>query len=419
MDNIYDNIDNIFWEKTPHAKDFIDDVVERLDDNKNIILVSSNEIPWYSSLGIIIEEIMKDKTLGRYEGITIEEYPEQFLFEEENSIKKNLLANRNFFDEQTSCSTKARKSKFVKFFAEEVFMHNYENDKDFYVWLELYSEKSFKNWVNFISAYIEEENKNSKNIVFVISYHNNFNLKEVKSEEFNNKIQSNFDSVSLNLNWYDCYVFFTTIISNSKYIIVDDYFKLYLAELFTNIVRKNISEKIIRLCVDCLKDYNNFLKNSPYKKIQSIFLECNIGKDAKDIAREVKETIYRSQIRVFYPLLNEFRLYFTKKYMEELNDIIKNNKKWLNDICREKHTETPKEAKDFELGLLQQCGWGRPPKIKYSSDDKEDLDRFAAARNLLSHIDYIYYSGLNINDPKSVDLKYIVEIFKSKVLNFV
>lgn len=395
--DIRDEFGDIFWEKITHTKDFIDKIENKLEviaskklENKNIIL---QEIPFdeafYRKVKTIIDE--------NYSGLLIKESKEQFFFEDKKSFRNNLLKEEKIFhSEHNKCKTK---ENFVKFFTKHAFKHNINNE-NFYIWLELYSEKSFDNWVNFISDYMEEKNKNKeekdKNIVFIISYHNGFNIDD-------DKVKSNFECFLLEqyITWYDCYVFFT-MISNSKYIELNDYFKLYLAELLTNIVRNNVTGKIIELCVECLNNYTNFIEK-PNKKIKSIFSECNIGKD-------INETIYRSQIRVFYPMLNEFRLYFINKYKEKLNDIIKNDKQFLDDMyANDKNSIKPQAPKHFELGKLEYLE--TKDKIKYNEDydDSDDLSTYVVARNDLSHKGFVNgYVDFSL-------LKKIINIFEKKV----
>lgn len=390
MFDIMEDVDKIFWDKTTHARDFIDDISKKLEDNKNIILNSSDEIPWFVAFHNAIKQALNLRIGEKYDdSIKLGESKEQALFEDKNSIKKSLLDNRKIFDKLTSCSRESREIEFVQFFAKNAFTHN-KNNKNFYIWLELYSEKSFYTWVDFISDYIKTEDKSNKNIVFIISYHQDI-------VKVNYNIQSNFKRFLFKeyINWYDCYVFFATI-SNSKNINLNEYFKLYLAELLTNIVRENITGKVIEFCIDCLKDYDNFIKN-PYSKITSIFSKCKIEKD-------VKEIIYRSQIRVFYPMLNEFRVYyFTKKYKEKLQTIIDNDNDWLIETCEKKHEVVPKEPKYFQFGTLKQCG--KDKKIIYDYNDKDALIKYGDARNDLSHIDIVKFSSL-------IE---IIDIFNKKV----
>ena len=399
------DIGKIFWEKITHANDFVSDIADKLDDKENIILVSLDDIPWYGSFRDFLQEFMDNKIgIGKYEIISPskKESKEQCLFGDEKSFIDSIRYDDDFFYGRTKYEFQESVETFVSFFAKNAFLQN--EKKNIYVWLELYFENSFYNWIDFISDYIKEKEKNNKNIVFIISYHQD-NCKA------NYKIQSNFVRFSLfkdkqYINWYDCYVFFT-IVSNLKDIIIDEYFKLYLSELLTNIIRDNITGKNIRLCVECLKDYKNLL-NDPVKTIQNIFSEYHLKEDF------ITGAIYRSQIRVIYPILNEFRLDLIKKYEDKLNNILKKDKEWLVDICKKKKSpKIPERPEDFEFGTLKQCN--DDSKIQFNND-KEPLCRYAEARNILSHIGFINYSD---HIPKKgskwwIDLKYIINILKQK-----
>ena len=75
------DVDKIFWEKITHAKDFIDDISKKLDDNKNIILNSSDEIPWFVYFRNSIENAMNERIGEKYKIIKLEESKEIFLFD--------------------------------------------------------------------------------------------------------------------------------------------------------------------------------------------------------------------------------------------------------------------------------------------------------------------------------------------------
>lgn len=384
------NPDKIFWDKIVHAEDFVDDIADRLDDNKNIFLNSSDEIPWYATFRNSIENIMNEKVGEKYEIIPKVESKEIFLFEDEKKISENLLDDNKFFDERTSCEY-MEKDNFATFFAKNAFIHN-QNNKNFYIWLELYSEKSLENWVNFIFEYKNERDKNNKNIVFIISYNSNYNV--------NDKIKSLFEYFSLKdyLTWYDCYVFFT-IISNFKSININVYFKLYLAELLTNIIRDNINGKYIELCIECLKDYNAFIRD-PTEKIKSVFGEYPIEDNI------IRDAIYYSQIRVIYPMLDKYRLYFTRQYEKILNKILKTDRDWLEQ-SKEKYEEIPQKANDFQFGPLKKV-IDKYGSSKFKIDDIKDFKGAClTARNKLSHIE-----NLDFNLLKSV-----MNIFMKKFSN--
>ena len=369
-----ENIDKIFWNKITGAVDFIDDIAEKLEDNKNIILVSSDNIPWYASFRNNLIDIMNEK-FGKHERIRIEESREQCLFRDEKSFRRNLLEDKRIFGERTRCR---ERDNFVKIFADNAFIHN-ENNKKFYIWLDIYFESSFDKWVNFISDYMKEKDKNNKNIVFIVSYHNNFKVTP--------NIQFNFTCFSLKnyITEYACYVFFTILISNSKDIKTNDYFKLYLAELLTHLIKDNINDKQIEYCLECLKDYNNFLKN-PKEKIKRVFVNPSISEDS------IRDVIYYSQIKVFYPMLDKYRLWFTRRYATILNDILKNDRARLESFM-DKNEKAIKKVEDFQFGRLKNVV--DIYESKFTKDIKDDFKNVClAVRNKLSHTEEVDFALL-------------------------
>ena len=112
--------------------------------------------------------------------------------------------------------------------------------------------------------------------------------------------------------------------------------------------------------------------------------------------------------------MNEFRLYFTEKYAEELNNIIKNKPDFLkNELYKNDKENIPEYPRDFELAKLLTLNYGCINKLKLSyklsynkdREDKGNLEDYKKARDKLSHIHTLKYE----------ELEEIIKIFEKKV----
>lgn len=92
------NPGKIFWNKIVHARDFIDDIKKKLKYNKNIILISVDEIPWYESFYNEFK-INMTKNLLAHTKIERRESIGSYLFDKDKMDFENyLLDDEEFFD---------------------------------------------------------------------------------------------------------------------------------------------------------------------------------------------------------------------------------------------------------------------------------------------------------------------------------
>ena len=187
--------------------------------------------------------------------------------------------------------------------------------------------------------------------------------------------------------------------------------------MLTNPIKDDIVGENIKLCVECLKNYKNLL-NDPVKTIQNIFSEYHLKEDF------ITGAIYRSQIRVIYPILNEYRLYFIEKHYDELeNGVVKYNYQKLKELAEKAKLQIPEnqkdfKVKDFEFNLLvpvyHKNNIGQF-NIK-QNNNFNILQRYKEARNKLSHNGFLEFEDSKcLTNPKHVDLKYIVDILNQHV----
>ena len=163
----------IFWDKITNANRFISLIISEFSKN-SFILNGFNDIPWYDYFRS--ERIFKEVDCSnKAEPYLIDEKECKDKFEDEKSVNMYFLSD-------DYCSDNMKTNYFYYYGDDLMKLPKYmaEHDEGIYIhqryiWVEVYSQKSFENWVNFVSEYVEYRKKYVENKVikdtacFVIS----------------------------------------------------------------------------------------------------------------------------------------------------------------------------------------------------------------------------------------------------------
>ena len=350
------NTNNIFWDKITNATSFIDLIGNKLK-KQSLILSNSKDIPWYNYFRDQISKIIKKYNKSSMYIIDGKKYKD--IFEYEYEFNDYLLKEYCSSDLQLQCDSSVKLSEFMAENDDGISIHKK------YIWIDVYSQKSFENWVNFISEYVKYrekhlEGKDNKEIAcFLISCQENYISDKLESYSFGNYINS-----------YDCFLLFNLTLSNFK--ILSDFdlkenieeaekdIKTYIAEFASNIIKDKLTEKNIEIFTQCLTKefYKKFLYN-PYNYIINRNIE----------SYTIKRSLLKSQLKVIFPILEEFRQKVVDKYSELIKDFIPQ----LNDLRQKKAGNRPYtpivevidcEVKDF-IELLKLCN-SKSNSVEYS-----------------------------------------------------
>lgn len=149
--------------------------------------------------------------------------------------------------------------------------------------------------------------------------------------------------------------------------------KEYLVELVSNIAGRDME-----LAAQCIRKYREFL-NEPYVILQRITEQgCRSnGESFENQFREeeVKKQIWKAQIKIIFPLIEEFRGHFVNKYKEQIERQLP-----IPYAYGEEFTEVD----EVEVGTLYFMACNE--KLHISSEDYYKLKMFREARNHLAHL---------------------------------
>lgn len=341
---------NIWWNQVTNAVQFISHITKSLLEEKSILLRYTSGVPWRKELEEQIVETVKQQNSGKkFVEISAVDDPGAHILEEFCKPEKR---------------TTYRPSKgYARFFAEseDIVLH------DRYLWVKIADAKSLEAWMNFVCDYVKERGKNRKSAVFILEWDG----EEQPPMKKGVKVFS-FDEY---IGEYDRIVFAVLASSSIK---MNPFMKTYLAELVANVAGNDIE-----LSFECIKYHEKFMKDP----LAFILMTVNekLRSDGTNYcyektAEEVDHLIWRSQIKIIYPYIEEFREEFVQKHANVISKQLP---------ITALYGEVYSDPKDVELGTLKYMADQKLLPLGYT--DSEKLSRYKEARNKLSHLSVLSF----------------------------
>ena len=352
--------EQIWWEQT-NAKNFIDCIIEKLRNEISVVVKSCSSIPWHScfisNIETTIEKSVGTRTLLKIDSSNIDDIGKYFLQE----FCKPELRN------------KYRPAKgYPAFLAENdnITLH------DRFILVNSVKKEVLKPWLDFICEYVKKRGDKRK-ATFLLE------TDAEKTELRKSIFQASLEEF---INDYDYVAFAILAASPLK---EKPVLKTYLVELISNIVGRDAE-----LSSECIEQYGDFLEN-PVKTIEKI--KQNSFSDENPIQfcktdEEMEKNIWTAQIRTFYPLLEEYRRYFIKKYRDEIEKQLP---------ITTSFDETITVPEEVELGVLNFIA----AKLNIGREEKNELFLFKEARNSLSHLNTLPFQKIKELAEKLEQLK--------------
>ena len=161
------------------------------------------------------------------------------------------------------------------------------------------------------------------------------------------------------------------------------FMKSYLAELAVDLTQGDAE-----LCTQCILQHSRFLQ-TPHAVLEAL-TQTALRSDGSAFSSvkaeaEVTRCIWQAQIRILYPMLEEYREHFVRKY---------------GDVIRAKcPIESPSgevyhDPADVELGTLVYMAGCK--SLQLSLEEFTILNAFRVARNRLSHLGILSLSEIDM-----------------------
>lgn len=346
------NMNELWWTTVPNSVRFTNDIVAAFNEGSSVIYSISEKCEWLDTMrSTIKDKILSgvDKTHEVSGKMIGNHLPGEFLAE--TFVKKELRASY-----RTSIGY-------------ETFLTNIEKETSLihsFIYLIDLSDKQVNDWLIFITKYNKLHKPNSQKCKFIIEVKNDLpeNHKGIKLFRRSDYLQN-----------YDIAILCMMAMSSGK---MNNIFREYATEIAT-LCSNNDPEfaaeliaKSDRLIVDTGAVIENTVSSAKRSSMEAF-------EEIEDVERK----IWKAQLKVFFPLIERFRLYLIEKYKSAIPLY-----KYLTNM----KGEEIKSIYDVELATLKWlCNNG---EMYINGDDHNDLKFFKECRNDLAHLKTLSYDSL-------------------------
>lgn len=342
-------MEQIWWNHIIKVHSFLESIVTETVKGSSMLLSLPNSIPWRNTLiDIVSDRLRIENSKNKFEEIKCpEEEPGAYLLE--RFCKKEIRATYRYGMSYAQFLGKCQETVL--------------NDR--YIWVSDIPADKINKWLDFVAEY----NVNVKDKtpgIFIMEVHDDSiarkSKKGIKNLIFNQKIGD-----------YDKYAFCALASSETR---CKEYLRPYLAEVVSSVCGDDVE-----LCAACVLRGMEFL-SLPDQTINDIIESCHRSDGECYFFNKSKEeitvSIWESQLKYIFPLIESYRKYFVKRYIRAIKNILP-----ISNSYGEKVTI----PEDVEIGtLFYLVGRG---DIVISSTEYDELERYRNARNRLAHMNVL------------------------------
>jgi len=331
MDNRDELFGKIWWEDLNGPRRFIVEAVEKLSGGQSVVLCLPERVPWLKTMRNVLEKFLSKGTqsIEVIDAENISSEPQEY-------VLKEFCANKDGFRPYS-------KKAYAKFLAESTGI----SLNDSCLWIRNATPVQVDKWFTFIADY-QKFLAGKRGGVFLLEAGEDFIGKAgIKILSYADSI-SDYDSFAFN-------IFTAADFGNDNHLI-----KQYLAELVSALTEGNV--EFAAACINRSKD---FLK-APNVAFENIL---NEGKfTSKKTSDDIEQSIWMTQLKLIFPLVETFRRNFIKQYEQQIKDT-------------PPFYQVPEEVEIGQLyGQFNQRRW------LISEHDGDDLEMYREVRNKLAHL---------------------------------
>lgn len=347
--------DQVWWKQVPNVRLFTETILKNLSEEKSVLLYDTQSLPWRQSFESRIMQSMKTLDSAKaFEKLSDIDEPGQYILNHYCKAEKRA---------------QYRPSKsYAAFLAEndDIVLH------ERYLWVVLASVEQLQAWTDFASEYVRIRGRQNISAVFILEWPGKLSLSRKKG----------IVPLALenDIGEYDWHVFAAMMASASD---MSSFMKSYLAELAVSLTQADAE-----LCSQCILRNREFLQE-PFAVLDKL-TRTTLRSDGSAFfpvktEAEISRCIWQAQIRILYPMLEEYRERFVRKY---------------GDVIRAKcpidspFGEVYHDPADVELGTLVYMAGCK--SIQLSSEEYAMLKAFRDARNTLSHLGILNFCEIEM-----------------------
>lgn len=338
-----------WWTKINSAARFIADILECVK-NRNSVVVNISDVPFAEEFaGITQNELRRNDS--------------EYILELINDSETNLAVEDFLFgkycpDDVASTFFPTLNNTKARFIAQcEQFRLNTST-----VWVNVTDEQRISEWISFIKEYTANCSK-LRHTVFVIQT-NNSNLQSVKAKGL--KYISTADYITT----YDYYVYY--MLEASEISGCTTLKKQYIAELLASFCKNDAmtAEKM-------LSRWNKLVENP-----LELYEECSSQKVPNS---ELQSRLWRTQMRVLFPAIEEYRYQIVQKYYDCIQNALPFETVYKVEIT---------EAFELDLGNILSMNYNGDISLRQS--DMEMIIKLKSIRDNLAHMKPSSYFGIEV-----------------------
>ena len=347
-------IEEIWWKRLTNPSDFAEDIICSALDGKSVFVLYEKEIAWKNELiQNVVENIEKDspnmKTNSDTPSVNAEPY--------------SYIMSKYCSDEERNHYWPSAENTVAKFLAKSSKAALNKSN----VILDISSCREPEKWIDFAEEYHSYFDEYDEHGVFVFFIRDSDGyIKEYIEEK---ECRSEYMSYDGSIHDFDILMLCMTILSEQNCSIQQ---KQYIAETAVALAEDD-AETAGRLA-----EYKGSLPVNTLNITKKIFREYGIS--CEDIETRVKKALWKAQVKVLFPIIEQYR----SRFISENADILKGYK--LNIY---------KTYSIFELEI------GQLYHLCYSNDvlpkkELKFLEKVKDARNKLAHLDVVSYNDVSL-----------------------
>lgn len=347
-------MDNMWWNRVPNSVRFINDIVAAFSEGSSVVCVIPETSEWEWTMRTIIKEKI-------YSGV---DKTHELSGKDMGATSPGECLIKLFFDEEDP-----RIAGFRTSIGYETFLTKTENESGMihsYVYLNELNEKQTCDWIEFINVYNKQHKPKAQKCKFIIET-------RVSMVEEKKGIRVIRRSEYLHNN--DIAILCMMAISSMP---LQDSFREYFTELATLCAQCDPE-----LAAELISTGEEFIQNT--HAVVDMIVSERLRSDLGVFRRvdDLERIIWKAQLKVFFPLIERYRLDLIKKYECDFP---------IHESITNMIGEEIESVYDIELNTIKDlCDKG---KLYLPRPDFEEMKFFKQCRNVLAHLKPLPFESL-------------------------
>ena len=341
----------VWWNQISKARHFVEEIENTLLEGKSVLLCLPESLPWYDEFKERISDTLHQMNGGKR--LQTIDCPTE-------DVGQYLLDH--FVRKDTRITYRYGKT-YAQFLGERTDI----TLSDHYLWVRGVTRAKYEEWAAFIEEYLKTAGEH-RHAVFLL---------ETKEECPSGKWGIKSFAFSQSIDAYDRFAFCALAASDNKCRVA---FRPYLAELLSNLCAEDVE-----LCASCVEWGESFLWDPEYAILNTV--ENQRRSDGTPFAydlteKEKRERIWQSQIRILFPIIEQYRNAFVERHYQEIESHLP---------VKDGFGTSVDNPQDLDTGVLLSMVGARMIEMK-GQEEYDELVAFRNARNALAHFDIVSWS---------------------------